>query len=553
MIKKQISFGLLSVVLALFISFTSLYGMEDAPSLQVLLPMDQFYHPVSTTHFEAQKSFNKGLKYIFAFNHDVAYESFKEASEHDPNLAMAYWGMALALGQNINEDVTPENELRSYAYIQKALALSDHAWENEKAYIKALATRYTNDPKADFKPLRFRYRDAMKALVEAYPEDLDASTLYAESILDLDPWKYWTFDGKPRDGIYDAIDILESVMKRYPDHIGANHYYIHALEDSPFPERALMSAHRLETLMPESGHLLHMPNHIYILVGDYERALNSSKKAIEADRAYIKEKGENSGSYPTHYLPHNMWVLARVYMLMEDYHNAIKSAQELLDFIKPHFEAKPALANKSVVPLEIYLHFHKWKEILEYEAPSRSNYVQAYLHFARAMAFTALNDPTSAQKEKWLMMQSKNKMEQTEEIANNPASTIMEIAEHVLDGMMAKAQNNHSETIDQLKKAIDLQERLDYDEPPAWYFPIHAKLGIALMQEGNFKDAEGAFKKGLQNLQRNGRLLFGLYLSLKGQGRIMDAYWVEREAKTALRFSSVKLEEILPIPEKLEK
>lgn len=545
MIKKSLIYSFALTALIILSSYT---GVENAPSLQVLLPMDQFYHPVSTTNFEAQKSFNKGLKYIFAFNHDVAFEAFKEAAEHDPNLAMAYWGMALALGQNINEDVTPEREVKSYGYIQKALQLSDHAWDNEKAYINALATRYTNDPNADFKPLRFLYRDAMKKVMESYPEDLDAATIYAESILDLDPWKYWTFDGKPRDSILEAIDVLESVLKRYPDHIGANHYYIHALEDSPFPDRALMSAYRLETLMPESGHLLHMPNHIYILVGDYDRALNSSKKAIEADQAYIKANGENKGSYPTHYLPHNIYILARVYMLMEDYDHAIKTAQELVSFITPHIETMPTLANKTIVPLEIYLYFHKWKEILDYQPPSKSNYVQAYLHFSRAMAFAELGDIPSALKEKEALLQYKSKIGNAEEIANNPAPVILKIAEYVLNGTMAKAQNQLPEAIEQFKKAIEIQEHLNYDEPPAWFFPIQTKLGFILMQQDNFKDAEAAFKKGLKGLQRNGRLLFGLTLSLKGQNRTMDAYWVEREAKTALRFATVKLEEIVPLP-----
>lgn len=207
---------------------------------------------------------------------------------------MAYWGMALALGQNINEDVTPEREIKAYNYIQQAIKLSPKSSPNEQDYISVLAVRYTNDPKADFIPLRFLYRDAMKKLVQKYPEDLDAASMYVESILALDPWIWWTTDGKPKAGTKEAIDVLEFVLQRNPDHIGANHYYIHAWEESPFPERALMSAHRLEYLLPESGHLLHMPCHIFILVGDYESALKTNQKAIAQDRNYI----ENLGLHP---------------------------------------------------------------------------------------------------------------------------------------------------------------------------------------------------------------------------------------------------------------
>jgi hypothetical protein len=512
---------------------SNLHGaLENAPSLQFMPPMVQTYHPVSTKSFEAQESFNKGLINVFAYNHDLAFDSFEQAAKEDPNLAMAYWGMALALGQNINVDVTPENEIRAYELIQKALELSPHAWENEKAYIKALATRYTNEKAADLIPLRSTYRDAMKKVIAEYPEDLDAATLYAESILDLDPWKYWTYDGKPKEGTFEAIDILEFVLKRDPDHIGANHFYIHALEDSPYPERALLSAIRLENLQTNSGHLLHMPCHIFVLVGDYKRAVATSKNAIAADLAYMKIK--KSENYPTHYFPHNLFVLSRVYMLMEDYPNAIKTANELIDFIKPHYNEMPNLTSKGYIPLLVYLYFHKWNEILNFQPAAKNPIVETYLHFSRAMAFTALEELEAAQKEKELMQQASKRVSAQEEIANNPAAKIFEMAELVLNGNLAKAQNNYSQYIEELNKAIEIQDKLNYDEPPAWYFPIQNELGHALLHEKQPIEAEAAFRKGLQNLQRNGRLLNGLAISLKDQERLFDAYWVERETKEAL-------------------
>lgn len=226
------------IAFLLFICFQlPVWGDIPASSFKVMPPINVIYHPVSTLNPEAQRNFDQGLTYIYAFNHDIAYESFKKAAELDPGLAMAYWGMALALGQNINSDVTAEKELKCYSLIQHALLLSSSASQNEQAYINALATRYTNDPSVDFTPFRFFYRDAMKKVVERYPEDLDAATLYSESILNLYPWKWWFLDGKPKPGTEEAAELLLSVLRRNPWHIGANHYYIHALEESPYPER----------------------------------------------------------------------------------------------------------------------------------------------------------------------------------------------------------------------------------------------------------------------------------------------------------------------------
>ena len=520
-------------------SFQVLCGEIPQSSLEKFPPMTEIYHPVSTTNQEAQKSFDRGLTYLFAFNHNIAFRAFEKASKLDPNLAMAYWGMALALGQNVNEDVTPENEIRCYNYTQTALKLAPNATPNEQGYIDAIKVRYTNDPSADLVPLRFHYRDAMKKVMEAYPEDLDASTIYAESILDLDPWKWWTPDFKPREGTFEAIDVLDSVLRRNPDHIGANHYYIHAFEESPYPERALMSAHRLETLFPEAGHLLHMPCHIFMQTGDYESARNTDLKAIAQDRKYLEEFGMDSGTYPLHYLSHNIYVLTRIYMLMEDYDNAIKAAFDVKAFVEPYAEHMGFLQNYDIVPLKVYLYFHKWKEILEYTPKSTLPSIQSYWHFSRAVAFASLGDMDSALKEKELMLQFKGRITDQEQIANNPFAKVMDIAEMVLNAVLAKAQNKTDEHISILRKAADAQDQLYYDEPPAWHTSIRQMLGFALLQQKNYVEAEKAFQEVLLHLQRNGRTLYGLTQSLKGQGRALEAYWVEREMTWALRFGKL--------------
>jgi tetratricopeptide (TPR) repeat protein len=514
---------------------TTLFSEIPESALQFMPPMNVIYHPVSTTNPEAQKSFDKGLTYIFAFNHDVAFLAFENAAKIDPNLAMAYWGMALALGQNMNEDVTPENEIKAYNYIQKAIQLAPNATRMEQDYISALATRYSNDPAADLVSLRFRYRDAMKKLIQAYPEDLDASTLYAESILNLDPWKWWTPEGKPKDGTMEAIDVLDSVLLRNPEHIGANHYNIHAFEESPYPQRALMSAHRLEYLLPESGHLLHMPCHIFLLVGDYNSALATNKKAIAQDKAYFQKFGMSAGHYPLHYLSHNLYLQTRIYMLMEDYENAIKTAFEVVNFVAPHLEEMPTLAYRSTIPIEVNLYFHKWDEILAYQLNSKYPPAIAYWHYSRALAYANLGDLTSAQKEKELMMQAKNEINPNDSIANNPAVNLINFIAILLDAAMAHAQKNDSASIEYLKKAVEVQNQFFYDEPPAYFTSANQLLGFSLLEQKRYQEAEMAFRKALKHLQRNGRNLFGLFLSLKGQGRTMDAYWVEREMNAALK------------------
>jgi hypothetical protein len=499
--------------------------------------MNLIYHPVSTSNAEAQHHFDEGLTNIYAFNHDLAFIEFQNAAALDPNLAMAYWGMALALGQNINTDVTPENEKKAYELIQKAFKLSSGISLVEQAYINALATRYTNDPNADLIPFRFSYRAAMKKLMDQFPEDLDAASLYAESILDLNPWKYWTRDGKPEAGTLEAVEVLESVLKRNPYHIGANHYLIHAYEDSPTPERALLAAYRLPTLS-KAGHLLHMPNHIFLRLGYYENAIRTSQKAIAADKDYIKKFGIK-GEYPLHYLTHNVNVLVRTYMLAENYPNAIKTALDLNDFLLPHYEKMPQLQHYKITPIEVYLYFSRWEELLKYNPPEASNaFVQAYWHFSRALAYINLNDLDSAQREIALMLKAKNQMNPKDEYANNSVNKVIELAMIVLDANIANAQNNKTLWIEKLNQAVIAQNQMDYDEPAAWYMPLSVQLGQALLEVKRYKEAEEAFRSAQKRFQRNGRILYGLSLSLEGQNRPWEQFWIKREMTGALNQSS---------------
>src|ERR1043166_7729784 len=275
-----------------------------------LMPgLGDVHHPVSTKNRVAQQFFDQGLKLVYGFNHDEARRSFQHAAELDPNLAMAWWGVALTLGPNYNLPVDPQREKAGYDAAQRALALQENASDPERAYINALAVRYSKDPHADLHALDVDYKNAMAKVAARYPDDLDASTLYAESAMNLNPWHLWTADGKPAEGTEEIVWVLESVLKRDPNHLGANHYYIHAVEASPHPERALPSALRLGQLAPAAGHLVHMPAHIYARVGDHAASAHCNDMAAAADQRFFAQTHEQ-GVYPMMYYSHNLHFLA---------------------------------------------------------------------------------------------------------------------------------------------------------------------------------------------------------------------------------------------------
>ena len=288
---------LLVPLFALLAGVFSLFSQSTPPA--PMPGMGQHHHRISTKNPEAQRFFDQGLTLVFAFNHEEAARAFRRAAELDPQSAMAFWGLALALGPCINLDVDPPHEKAAYEAIQKALSLDLGATESERVYIQALAMRYSSDPKIDLRKLDADYAQAMRELHKHYPDDLDAATLFAESMMDLHPWKLWSLDGRPAEGTEEIVAVLESVLRHDPQHVGANHYYIHAMEASPHPERALLSATRLETLVPAAGHLVHMPAHIYMRTGDYSASAHSTGRGAEVDRVYLRESGTTGGMYDT--------------------------------------------------------------------------------------------------------------------------------------------------------------------------------------------------------------------------------------------------------------
>lgn len=499
------------------------------------------HHPVTTNNLAAQALFDQGLTFIYAFNHDAAYWSFLRASQADPEMPMAYWGMALALGKNINMDAPLPRENEAYQIIQKALSIQRKITPSEQDYLSALATRYSNDPKPDLEELSKNYSVAMRGLADKYPDDPDASVLFAESLLDVRPWNQWSNDGKPLDGTLEAVNALESVLKEYPDHLGANHYYIHVIEASSHPEWALMSAERLKTLLPSSGHILHMPSHIYLLLGDYRKAVLANQQAIAADKAYIYRYGLD-GIYPVHYLSHNLYFLSRAYAMEGNYLGAKQAAIDLKNFYSPHFKHMPELEYYEPTPLFIFLRFNKYKEILNLPKPRKEmQLTESLWHFGRAVAFSGLGQKEDALKEKDLFLETASEAPENAMYGLNKFKTIIAIAENYLDAKLSLADGDRKKAIDFLTKAVGIQDTLRYNEPPDWFFPLRESLGGLLLQEEQFAEAERVFREDLSHHPKNGRSLFGLREALRGQSKFDDLYWVEQEFAKAWRYSDTKL------------
>jgi tetratricopeptide (TPR) repeat protein len=476
------------------------------------------HHPVSTANPQAQQFFDQGLSLIYAFNHDEAVRSFEYAAKLDPHLAIAYWGIALALGPNINLDVDINRERAAYQAIQQALALSTQASSQERDYIAALAKRYSQDADADLHQLAVDYAKAMAALVKRYPDDLDAATLYAESLMDLHPWQHWTKDGKPQPDTEEIVAVLESVLKRNPNHTGANHYYIHAVEASLSPGRALESARLLGNLAPAAGHLVHMPSHIYFRVGNYLEAMQANQQAIAQDDAYIK-KYHVQGTYPMMYYNHNVHFLMVASSMAGRYQDALKAADTLIANIIAIDPYEPMLEGFLGNKMLIQVRFSDWDAILKTPAPdAKLPTTTALWHFARGMANAATGKLEDATGESQALLAAKQVISPQATIGMSPASRILDIATQVLDAKIATAKHDYESAIKLLEKAVAVEDTLDYIEPPDWYLPIQESLGGVLLAKGDYTQAEKAFRADLEKYPNNAVSLLGLQASLQAQG-----------------------------------
>lgn len=536
--KRTISICL--AVLAFAVSLTAQHDHHAAASVHTLKGMGQVHHQVTTSNPVAQAFFDQGLALVYGFNHDEAGNAFRKAAELDPKLAMAYWGVALVHGSNYNLPSMPDREKAAAEAIKKAVALAPGASQLEQDYIAALANRYSDDPKADLTKLAVAYRDAMRALVQKYPDDLDAATLFAESNMDLSPWDLWTQDGKPKNAAEEIVATLESVLKRDPNHLGANHYYIHAVEASPFPERALASANRLAALSPGAGHLVHMPAHIYIRTGDHEKASQTNVAAAAADEAYFKDN-KAGPVYQYMYYPHNIHFQANSEAMEGRYAAALAAAQKLEKHVTPMAKDMPMVG--FFLPTEAYVlvRFGKWDEVLALQAPPDLPLSTPMWHFARGMAFAGKGKLAEAEQECAILTAAHEKIDPAAMAMRNPVKSILAIGVEVLTAKIAEGHKDYAAAEKHLRAAVDMQAALGYIEPPEWFWPVRENLGGLLLRQGRAADAEKVFRADLDWNPRNGRSLFGLAEALKMQKRAADASAVEAQLKAAWKNADTKL------------
>ncbi len=502
------------------------------------------HHPVSTSNDQAQQFFDQGLRQIYAFNHDEAAHSFQRAADLDPKLAMAYWGVAEAVGPNYNDPASDDRFAAAHAAIQKAIDLSGNASPAEQAYIKAMVLRFPADPKADRRQAGEAYHDAMREVVKQFPDDLDAATLFAESGMNLHPWGLWMVDGTPREGTEEIVATLESVIKRDPNHLGANHYYIHSVEASRSPERALAAANRLAALAPAAGHIVHMPAHVYIRTGDYAAAVKTNQEAAAVDRTYIKASGAQ-GIYPMVYYSHNLHFIAMCASMNGDYAEAKKSADMLAVHVASHVKEMPPLEGFMTIPIAVDVRFHKWDEILKIPKPDpEMKIATVFWHFARGMSLASKGKIAEAEAEHKSVSEAEANTPEDAIFAmpaNNKSKDVLKIARDVLGAKIALAMKDNTGAIALLQNAVAAQDTLKYAEPEDWFFPVRESLGAALLMNGDNAGAEKVFREDLDHHPRNPRSLFGLQQALKAQGKEYDAGFVQNQLQASWKGGNTQL------------
>jgi tetratricopeptide (TPR) repeat protein len=490
---------------------------------------------ITTRNALTQRYFNQGMRLYYAFNHQEAIRAFEEAVRLDPNCAMCAWGIALALGPNINVPMDVDAGRAAYAAVQKAIRLEVHASPKERALIRALATRYVANPPEDRIILDKAYANALREVVSRYPDDLEARTLYAEALMDLSPWDYWTRDGKPREHTPELLSQLEHVMKRNSDHPGANHFYIHAVE-AVQPERAVPAAERLAKLMPGAGHLVHMPGHIYIRVGRYLDAIKANEHAVHADETFIRDQSPAFGPYVAGYYPHNYDFLAFAASMIGRSGQAIEAAEKIAGLAKPEVLRAPGMTftqHHHTRHLQMNVRFSRWDDIMKAPAPAADlPHARAMWHYARGRALAAQGDVKAAEAE----LKAVGAVAQNPELAKlrlefNTSGQVLGIASEVLAGHVAAARGDLQAAVNHLRKAARQEDELTYGEPPEWSVPVRQELGLVLLKAGRAAEAERVFREDLKRFPENVWSLQGVAKSLSAQRRTDEAEQVSKRLR----------------------
>lgn len=473
-------------------------------------------HTISTGSALAQYYFDQGLLFAYGFNYAEAYRSFQTAVKLDSHCAMCYWGMAYVLGSNINTEIPTDRMPLAWETVQKAVSLQSTVTLAERTYIQALSKRYTASLNYDRASLNLAYANAMREVAQSYPADLDAATLFAEALMDTTPWNYWQNNGKPKPEGQEILDTLQSVLEQDRNHIGALHFYIHAVEEK-HPELAIAAADRLRDLHLPLGHLVHMPSHIYLRVGRYQDAVRSNQDAIAVDQ---KTRTQN-GIYRFAYMPHNQHFLWYAATLAGEQQIALQAAEQTAKLVDPNLLRKPAygtLQHYLSIPLYAWVKFGQWNKILVQPAPEADlAYPTGVWHYARGLAWAHQNELRKAEIE----------LKQLRAIASSPAlngvtiwdvnttADLLEIGSEVLAAEIASRRGEIEPAIEWLRSAIAKEDQLTYDEPAPWHSPVRQSLGALLLEQDRSVEAAQVFREDLAIYPNNVWSLQGLARSLK--------------------------------------
>jgi tetratricopeptide (TPR) repeat protein len=540
-------------LMALALTFLPVFSCGKQPQDEttgrlapLLEGMGNLHHAVTTKSEPAQRFFDQALTLSYAFNHKEAERSFREAARLDPDCAMAYWGIALVLGPNINSAMDVAEIPNAYTAIQKAVALSSKVGENEQAFIEALSKRYAPEPVADRKPLDEAYAGAMREVAQRYPDDADAAALFAEALMDLHPWDFWEIDGTPKSWTPEIVSTLETGLQKWPLHPGLNHFYIHAVEASQDPGRATGSADLLRSLVPGAGHLVHMPSHIYLRTGRYHEAVIANEEAVQADSGYVTQC-HAQGMYPVVYVPHNHHFLSAAATFAGNSEKALYAARHMAMHQDQKLIREPGygtLQHYTTIPLYAMAKFGKWEQILQTAAPdSDLIYPAGVWHFARGMAFTRTGQLEHAARElnavKTIAADTLLKHVTIWDI--NTTHDLMQIAREMLAGELAAKRGQFDQAIAHLQNAVRLEDRLTYDEPPPWYTPSRHNLGAILLEAGRAAQAQKVYEEDLKKYPENGWSLWGLQQSLIAQGKKDEAEDMRRRFEKAWAGADITL------------
>jgi tetratricopeptide (TPR) repeat protein len=523
---------------------------DTAPVGATLLPgLGQYEFPITTRNPEVQRWFNQALMLTFGFNHDAAERSYLQAALLEPDCAMCWWGAALVLGPHVNAAMDPEDNAKAWQRLQRAVALAPKASPRERAYIHALEARYAANPPQDRRPLDEAYAKSTRELVAQRPDDLDAKVFHAEAMMDLQPWDYYDDKFQPKGHTAEVVSLLEQVIAKNPNHAGALHLYVHAVEASADPQRGVVAADRLRTLIPGSGHLVHMPAHIYARVGRWHDAVIANQAAIKADEEYLSMcRGNYKGVYPLGYVPHNphfLWFASSMEGGSKLAQEAARVTAERVNL--PELMRQPGFAGLQqywMTPWFDDVRFGRWEEIRNAANPAPDlPYVTAIWHYAQAMAAVRQSRRSDAESHyaKLKTLAADPVMATLTVWDRYPLAHAANIAERTVAAELASDRGDHAAAIRALQEAVLIEDKIPYDEPPGWHAPVRQSLGATLLTAGQAKEAEAVYREELRRNPGNGWSLKGLALALDKQGRHDEAARTEQEFAKAWQHSDVQL------------